>query len=313
VVCGLSLAAAGLPEPGVSAPEASHAEAMMDDMDRRDVVHARRARSAWIVTCALLLSAVAGCGSGEDDAADAPAASRSASTSAASATASTATASTAAPSSTAPSGDPLPPGSIPSPAALSTAAVPPSAAGSAAVRRFAVIGDSITAGSEARSSATAPGPGAWLRWVGGAPLKLQDGWAAPGASTADMRAHAGPSTAEVLVMLGGTNDISRGIDWADSAADLRAIAASVGSGSVLALAIPPSDAHPVERGGFNVALAQLAADEGWGYLDPWTSVDAGGAYAPGASLDGIHPTPEVARLVGEQVRAELLLGGGLGG
>jgi hypothetical protein len=42
-------------------------------------------------------------------------------------------------------------------------------------------------------------------------------------------------------------------------------------------------------------------------------VDAGGAYAPGASLDGIHPTPEVARLVGEQVRAELLLGGGLGG
>jgi acyl-CoA thioesterase-1 len=286
----------------------------MDDMDRRNVVHPRRARGAWIVTCAVLLSTVGGCSSGEHDAADAPTVSRSASTSSASGTASTPTAapsstapSSTAPSSTVPSGDPLPPGSIPSTAALSTAAVPPSAA----VRRFAVIGDSITAGLQTRSSATAPGPGAWLRWVGGVPLRLQDGWAAPGASTADMRAHAGPSTADVLVMLGGTNDIGRGIDWADSAADLRAIAASVGTGSVLALALPPSDEHPAERGAFNVALAQLATDEGWGYLDPWTSVDAGGRYAPGASADGIHPTPEVARLVGEQVRAELLLG--LGG
>ena len=57
--------------------------------------------------------------------------------------------------------------------------------------------------------------------------------------------------------------------------------------------------------GYNAALADLASRNGWTYLDPWGEVDAGGTFTPGASPDGVHPTPAVAAEVGDRIGRSL--------
>jgi acyl-CoA thioesterase-1 len=273
----------------------------------------RTVRTGGLVLLTLITAALTGCSFGDANATANATATATATEDRATATAS---ASVTAPAPTTPSeagstADPLPPGSIPTATGADGrpgAAAP--GAPRARVRSYVVVGDSITAGSQPTNSVSAPGPDSWLRFAEGAPLTGRGGWAVPGATTADLRSRVGPVTADVLVVMAGTNDLAREVDWDVSAANLRAIAATVGVGSVLVSAIPPSDAHPDERSMYDVRLAQLAMEQGWGFIDPWTSVDAGGSYLAGSSADGVHPTQAVARTVGQQLRSELLLGVG---
>jgi hypothetical protein len=271
----------------------------------------RTVRAGGFVVLALVTASLTGCSAGDANAtanadvtADATAATGPAATSV------TTPAPVTSPAEAVSTTDPLPPGSIPTAPGAGWAGTAAPGAPRAGLRSYVVVGDSITAGAQPTNSVSAPGPGSWLRTATGPPLTLRGGWAVPGATTADLRARVGPVTADVLVLMLGTNDLARDVDWDVSAANLRAIVATVGVGSVLVSAIPPSDAHPDERSMYDVRLAQLAVDQGWGFIDPWTSVDAGGSYLAGASVDGVHPTQEVARAVGEQLRGELLLGVG---
>ena len=133
------------------------------------------------------------------------------------------------------------------------------------------------------------------------------GWAVPGATTADMLAGVEPTdwTADVLVVMAGTNDLVRGLPWEQSAADIEGVVAAAGAPTVVVVAIAPNDPRAAARNGYNAALADLASRNGWTYLDPWGEVDAGGAFTPGASPDGVHPTPAVAAEVGSRIGRSL--------
>lgn len=197
------------------------------------------------------------------------------------------------------------PATPPSAAPGSPAPAPPAPA---APRTFVVVGDSITAGAADVSKPLVgdrvQGDASWLPAAEEeSGLDLVTGWAVPGATTADMLAGVEPTdwTADVLVVMAGTNDLTRGLPWQQSAADLEGVVAAAGAPTVVVVAIAPHDPRPAARNGFNAALADLAGRSGWTYLDPWDDVDAGGSFTPGASPDGVHPTPAVAAEVGGRI------------
>jgi acyl-CoA thioesterase-1 len=121
-----------------------------------------------------------------------------------------------------------------------------------------------------------------------------------------MQAGAAGLAADVLVLMGGTNDLGTGVGWPASQEHLLGIVAAVGEGHVVLSAIPPLDFAPARVLDFNVQLAALAQQQGWEFVDPWVAVSQGGAFAPGTSPDGIHPTPEVAAQAGAVIRAAVL-------
>lgn len=191
------------------------------------------------------------------------------------------------------------------PAPTSTAPVAPSQQATETVD-FTVVGDSLTAGTASLQGAALPDENSWLPSAVGAPLNYLGGWAVPGATTEQMRDGAQPvPDAEVLVMMAGTNNVDRR-GWDDTAQDLQAITADVAAETVLVSAIPPNDNAPDEVVVFNQRLRQLADGAGWRFVDPWVGVASGGTFAPGATVDGVHPTPQVAQAVGQALRAELL-------
>jgi hypothetical protein len=112
-------------------------------------------------------------------------------------------------------------------------------------------------------------------------------------------------TADVLVVMAGTNDLVRGLSWEQSAAHLEGVVAAVGAPIAVVVAIAPNEPRPAARNGYNAALADLAGRNGWTYLDPWGEVDAGGSFTPGASPDGTHLTPAVAADVGSRLGRSL--------
>jgi lysophospholipase L1-like esterase len=170
------------------------------------------------------------------------------------------------------------------------------------VRTYVAVGDSITAGMvQGTDSLESPGPTSWLNGELAARLVRVGGWALPGRVTGDMLANVSPTAADVLVLLGGTNDLARGVPWADTVANLRGIVATVGAREALLVAIPPYDADPAGRSAFNARLAALAYQAHWRFLDPWTSVTVNGAWVAGASVDGIHPAPPVAAAAGQLI------------
>jgi lysophospholipase L1-like esterase len=171
---------------------------------------------------------------------------------------------------------------------------------------FVVVGDSLTAGSWPVYGEQQPGPGSWIPGAERAPLVYRGGWAVPGATTADMRAGVVPSKADVVVVLAGTNDVERGVPWETSRDNLVAIAATSRVDDVVLSTVPPLDTGPQQAEEYNQRLHELALEQGWHLVDPWVSVDRSGAWAPGTSGDGIHPTPEVADAVGRSIRAAVL-------
>ncbi|MGY1684238.1 SGNH/GDSL hydrolase family protein [Geodermatophilus sp. SYSU D00867] len=173
---------------------------------------------------------------------------------------------------------------------------------------FAVVGDSITAGLDAPVEGTeVRGRNSWVRAADVAPLEFRGGWAVPGARTADMSAGVRPVQADVLVVLAGTNDVLHSVPWEETRQNLLDAVATAGVQRVVLVAVPPLDVDPEGREELDARLVELAGEQGWAHLDPWTDVDTGeGTFAPGASEDGVHPTQAVADLVGARIRAALL-------
>jgi lysophospholipase L1-like esterase len=166
------------------------------------------------------------------------------------------------------------------------------------VRTYVAVGDSITSGMEPHDRLGTPGPQAWLHGETADRLQLVGGWAQPGATTADMRAAAVPNPADVLVLVGGTNDLLHAVPWEVTADNLLAVSAMVGARQTLLVGIVPVTGFPAERASFNARLAALAGEMGWRYVDPWTPVTEGDVWAPWATSDTVHPTPEAAVTAG---------------
>ncbi|WP_222270597.1 SGNH/GDSL hydrolase family protein [Modestobacter marinus] len=172
-------------------------------------------------------------------------------------------------------------------------------------RSYAAVGDSITSGIPGGESTGIHNPGAssWLNGETAERLVLAGGWAVSAKTTSDMRANVVPTPSDVLVLLGGTNDLNN-LPWEVTEANLKAISATIGARNTLLVAIPPVRSQVPARTAFNARLAALASQQGWRFADPWGPVSVNGDWAPGADQDGVHPTPETAVVVGRLITDE---------
>ncbi len=178
-----------------------------------------------------------------------------------------------------------------------------SAAGAVTI---AVVGDSITVGSDGTFAPGQVSEDSWVRYAVGDPIELAGGWARWGATTAEMAAAAAPVPADVLVIMAGTNDLAAGTPTAQVAVNLEQITAAVGAEQVLLCGVPPLDARPELVPTFNEFLQRTAQEHGWAWVDPAAAVRTGGSFAPGMSVDGVHPTPAGATQIGARVRTAIL-------
>jgi lysophospholipase L1-like esterase len=179
----------------------------------------------------------------------------------------------------------------------------------APVLRVVAVGDSITEADSAAFDDGIVGPGSWARWAGGDGVRVLGGWAHAGATTADMLAGAHPLDADVVVVMGGSNDIDADVPTEQVLTQLTGVVAAVHVPRVLLSAVPPEDGHEADVTALNARLAELAQRSGWQFVDPMTGVrGSDGSWLPGDTDDGVHPTPAAARVIGAAVRAALLSG-----
>jgi len=177
-----------------------------------------------------------------------------------------------------------------------------------------VVGDSITEANSPDFDAGDIGSASWAWYTDQTPVRVLGGWAHAGATTADMligvsdlRADATLRSADVLVLMAGSNDVDAGVPFSEAADHLRSIALDAGISRVVLSTIPPEDAVAGDVAAFNAQLPALAHEEGWELVDPMTAIrDDGGHYARGMTDDGVHPTPRAARLIGQALHRSLL-------
>jgi len=173
-------------------------------------------------------------------------------------------------------------------------------------RTFTAAGDSITAWIDRNGT---PQPHTWVSYAGNTQLVRDgSGWAKGGAKLAEIAANTTPTTADVLVIMAGTNDLGDrwGTPIGERLASVDLIVVKSGAPRVILSAVAPFNLNPGWAADWNVELKAFAAVRGWGYVDPWTAVRApDGSYRPGLTVDGIHPTAEASALVGVAMRAAL--------
>jgi lysophospholipase L1-like esterase len=204
-------------------------------------------------------------------------------------------------------GDESTPSAQPTTTAAPTPAPSATASDEDAVR-IAVVGDSITAVIPGFNEGFATGTyssDSWLASTVDDDIVFAGGWAVAGARTLDMRNGVGPVTADLLVMLAGTNDVLREEDRQGSLENMVAIADTVGADNVLVLAIPPINAAPERAIQFNVDAKALAERHGWTWFDAAAGLRDGDSFIAGLTVDGVHPTPVGQKLIGAAVRAEI--------
>lgn len=176
----------------------------------------------------------------------------------------------------------------------------------------AVVGDSISAWN-----GTSPIAHTWTMDLSTGPVVVDysQGFAHGGYRLAQMAASLQPTHADVLVVLGGTNDVGSktlnpadtwGTSLVDMQASLTQIVAESGAKTVIIDAIPPLNAQPTAAALWNTTEQQMAIANGWTYFDPWTQLrDPAGGYVPSLTLDGIHPNDVGSQLIANAMRTEI--------
>ncbi|WIB00060.1 SGNH/GDSL hydrolase family protein [Curtobacterium sp. MCBA15_012] len=170
---------------------------------------------------------------------------------------------------------------------------------------FAYAGDSITAR-----------PDSWLHQLATDDhLHAVGGYAHSGYRADQVLQEIAPvPDARVLVVEVGTNDVNQAVPTARTIADVDGIVRKVGAARVLVVAGPPSDWTWSRYGAdrrtgqlaLTTALRSTATAHGWSFVDPFTGLRAAdGAYRPGDSRDGIHPTAEANRSVAAAMAAAI--------
>lgn len=161
---------------------------------------------------------------------------------------------------------------------------------------FAVAGDSLTAWD----NQSFPHPEGefstvtWTHWAMSPDVELVGGYAREDAMAAEIAEKVIPVEADVLVVMVGTNDAGV-TPVAELLTQIEQIVATAGVETVLISTIPPVDGAAE----FNEQLEQLAEDEGWGFVDPWSALRRDdGEWLDGSTNDGVHPDPDSAKIVG---------------
>lgn len=192
------------------------------------------------------------------------------------------------------------PSSVPTRSSASPTGTP-----SVATVRFAAVGDAITLADSTDFAAGQSGALSWVTYAAGPNLLFAGGWAAAGATTAKIAANVKPLDVDVLAIVAGTNDITQGVPFAQTAANLDKIVGMVGARRVVLSAIPPRDTDPRSATEFNASLRTLAAQRQWTFVDAPAGVRGGEVYAAGMTLDGVRPTKDAAQIIGKAVAAAI--------
>ena len=194
-----------------------------------------------------------------------------------------------------------------SPPAPAVTAVPAETAG--AVTSLVIVGDSNTTGFTGTLDAGLAAGTAWAAQLPADRFPIDGGWGVYCESTAAMRdgiTAASVSGGDRVLVMGGTNDLSRGIDTETILGNVRAIVAASGAPAATVLAIAPSEGRPGATDDLNAELEALAAGEGWNFIDPWTDVrTTDGRWSEGYLTDGVHTTPEGYARAGQAILAHL--------
>ena len=191
----------------------------------------------------------------------------------------------------------------PLPAATPVPAVTPaSGTGNPDAERVAVVGDSITTVYSPDFPRGHLDPTSWVNRILDEDHVFAGGWAVRGASTEAMADAVVPLDADTLILLAGTNDLRLGVPFRTSAANLADIAQTVGAERVVVSAIPPYERIPGASEKYNERLEALAAERGWDFVEPARGLAQGGRFQAGMTDDGVHPTAEGSRLLGEAMR-----------
>jgi hypothetical protein len=173
--------------------------------------------------------------------------------------------------------------------------------------RVAIVGDSLTAGGSGFLG-NGLDDEAWMSYADGGGIEYVGGWARAGATPEQMAQAVEPITdVDVLVILAGTNAVRLGESVMDESAAYRRIADTIRPDQVLVSSIPPYRAHAAAAIVYNEELRALVESEGWRWIDPWTAARDGDDWAPGFSVDGIHPAgPAQYGVLGESFRRLIL-------
>ena len=176
--------------------------------------------------------------------------------------------------------------------------------------RVAIVGDSLTAGG-ARLLSAGLTPDTWMTYAQGDGVDYVGGYAKGGSTVQEQAAEVRPvADVDVLVVMAGTNDVRLGVAFADSAPSYDAIVDTIRPKHVVVAAIPPYDRAPAAAARYESQLERYVADKGWTFTDPWGFARAGDLFAPGTSVDGIHPTTAGYETLGHELRETILDVGG---
>ncbi len=170
--------------------------------------------------------------------------------------------------------------------------------------RIAVIGDSNTEADSPKFAAGQIGSNSWVRTTVKNGVLFVGGWAKGGSTSVEQaQNYAGVNDAGVLVIMTGTNDLSRQLPFRHTESSIvKMVDATLGAKVVL-LAIPPRNSATsptVEE--FNSSLSALASEHGWTFSDQLQFARSpGGRYVDGLTSDGTHLTPDAEKQLGENV------------
>ena len=174
---------------------------------------------------------------------------------------------------------------------------------------FAVAGDSLTAWD----NQTFPDPDGdfstvtWTHWAISDDIQLAGGFAREDLTAEQIAENMVSVEADVLVVMAGTNDVGV-TPVAEVLVNIERIVETSGVATVLISALPPVDGSAE----YNSALETMAAENDWGFADPWVELRRDdGEWLDGSSSDGVHPNPDSAKVVGAAIVVAMreLLGG----
>jgi lysophospholipase L1-like esterase len=168
---------------------------------------------------------------------------------------------------------------------------------------IAAVGDSITTWSGGT-----PVTRTWAMDLDKGPVVVDysQGWAGSGERLADMAAAVGPVTDDFLVVMGGVNDVAHPdvTPMTSRIASLEQIVwnSKLPANRVIITAVAPLSTVPARIEAWNAEERSLAAQFGWHYIDPWTSVrSAQGTYLPQYTVEGLHPNAAGSALVAKAI------------
>lgn len=177
----------------------------------------------------------------------------------------------------------------------------------APAKTIAVVGDSNSTGFSGTLEAGLGNGSAWAASLPADRFTVAGGWAVDGSTTTVMAdAAAAVPAADIVVILGGTNDLAWGEATETTLAEVVRIADTVTAGQIVIAAIPPFDALAQEAIALNAALADLAQQRGWVFVDPWREMrQPDGTWVADYRTDGIHTSPDGYARAGQTLGDEL--------